>query len=178
MDNSSMFEPFEPVTFMDCPSPEPPEATADAPSPEATADPPPSVLDVVIYRPFWVDMHMMIGNLITAAAWANTRAHHNFGSVPQTRPLAGGLDVTPAPMPWLAMPPVQTPIASLTDSRTTEDWVRGVASPDFAAAWNNILRRAGIIQETNFADESRTLDVVCPVLPPGPARFDRPARRE
>jgi hypothetical protein len=153
MDNSSMFEPFEPVTLMDRPSPEPPEATADAPSPEASADPPPSVLDVAIYRPFSVDMHVMIGNLVTAAAWANARAHHNFGTV-------------------------QTPIASLTDYRTTEDWVRGVASPDFAAAWNNILRRAGIIQETNFADESRTLDVVCARLPPGPARPYRPARRD
>ncbi len=138
MDDLPIFEPFQAVTLVDCPSPEPPEATADAPPPEATADPPASVVDLVVYRPYSVDMHVMIGNLVAAAAWANARGQHDFESVQQTRPL-----------------------------------------PGFAEAWANILRNAGIVQETNFADEeTRTLSVTCPILPPGGARVDRPARRE
>ena len=127
MGDSPVFEPFQPVTLVDCPSPEPPEAAADAPPPEAIADPP---TDVALIN-MWTNMH--------------SRAR----SLTETRD----------PLRILMLLPITTFGFDITLARA--------------------MNAVGIFQDTNFADEeTRTLSVMCPILPPGGARVDRPTRRE
>jgi hypothetical protein len=159
-----MYEPFQP-----------PEATADAPPPEATADPPASVLDVGIYRPplaYGTNItHQSIQRSFYDPDWMFVEPHVSIR--PSPAPAVGFLED-----PWNIM---FSRARSLTETRDPLRTLMRlpITTFGFDITLARALNAARIFQETNLApEESRSLDVVCPALPPGPARSDRPARRE
>ena len=170
MDDFPVFQSFQAVTLVDCPSPEPSEATVDSLSPEDTADAPPPATGLVVYRPHAFEEARLINNLRFAVAWANSM--HVVEILPHVHPLVG-VDYAPQPLPLLTVPPIQTPTPTLTETRNPLDAfvVPPMTGMDFCTdrllnAWKDLLKE--------IPEQSSTMHVECPMLPPGGMKVARP----